>query len=179
MDRIPVERTADLRWNKELDEYRLPVRILDRSPGGMGLILPRELPVGLIANVRWAGGAPIQTVVRHCRPSDSQFVAGLMHLPEQRRAEERRARGETAKLVWDDLLDGRLAATVRLLDVSSHGFQCYSPRSLPVPLVGCLATPSWQFYGTTRYCVESESGYLIGFQLIRADLSVEPGLLLA
>jgi hypothetical protein len=178
MDRIPVERTADLRWNQELDEFRLPVRILDRSPGGMGLILPQELPVGLIANVRWPGGAPIQAVVRHCRPDDLQYVAGLMHLPEQRRTEERRTRSETAKLVWDDLLDGRLSSTVRLLDVSSHGFQCLSPRSVAVPLVGCLATRSWQFYGTSRYCVETDSGYLIGFQLIRADLSVEPGLLL-
>ncbi len=178
VDRIPVVRMADLQWKEQLDEYRLPVRLLDRSPGGMGLSLPQELPVGLIASVRWEGGAPVQAVVRHCRPSDAEFVAGLMHLPVQRRSEDRKTRHQTAKLVWDDLLAGRMAETVRLLDVSSHGFRCHSQHSLPVPLVGCLATPDWQYYGTTRYCVESESGYMIGFQLIRADLSVEPGLLL-
>jgi hypothetical protein len=178
IDRILIERTADLRWKEELDEYRLPVRVLDRSSGGMSLFVPQQLPIGLLANVRWDGGRPIQAVVRHCRPSDSQFVAGLMHLPVQRRAEDRRPRQQSAKLVWDDLLDGRMASTVRLLEVSSHGFRCHSDRSLPVPLVGCLATADWQYYGTTRYCRESESGYLIGFQLIRVDLSVEPGLLL-
>lgn len=178
MDRIPVERTADLRWKQELGEYRLPVRILDRSAGGMRLVLPQALSVGLLANVRWDGGTPIQAVVRHCRPSDLQFVAGLMDLPVQRRAEDRRTRQEPARLIWDDLADGPMASTVRLLDVSSHGFRCFCERSLPVPMVGCLATADWQYYGTTRYCLDSESGYLIGFQLIRADLSVEPGLLL-
>jgi len=101
-----------------------------------------------------------------------------MHLPVQRRAEDRSARRQAAKLVWDDLLDGRIASSVELLDVSSHGFQCRSPRSLPVPLVGCLATTDWRYDGTTRYCPQTESGYLIGFQLIGTELSVEPGLLL-
>lgn len=178
MDRIPVERTADLHWKQELDEYRLPVRVLDRSAGGMSLVLPQALSVGLLANVRWHGGTPVQAVVRYCRPSDLQFVAGLMDLPLQRRAADRRTRQEPAKLIWDDLHDGPMASTVRLLDVSSRGFRCFCDRSLPVPLVGCLATADWQYYGTTRYCLESDSGYLIGFQLIRADLSVEPGLLL-
>jgi hypothetical protein len=176
--RIPVEREAMLSWNEQLGEHRLTVRLFDRSPAGLGLFLPEQLPVGLLANVRWDDATSIQTVVRHCRRNESQFVAGLMHLPVQRRAADRKPVRKTGRLYWDDLFDGRLASPVDLCDVSSGGLRCYAPRSIAVPLIVCLATADWQYYGMTRYCAKSESGYTIGIQVIRAELADEPGLLL-
>lgn len=176
--RIAVEREALLSWSEQRDEHQLAVRIFDRSPAGLGLFLPQQLPVGLLTRVRWEGAHSIQTVVRHCRPNDSQFVAGLMHLPVQRRGADRKPVRKMAKLYWDDLFDGRLASATELRDVSSGGLCCYSPRSVPVPLLVCLATADWQYYGTTRYCAKSGSGYLVGIQVMRAELSEEPGLLL-
>jgi hypothetical protein len=101
-----------------------------------------------------------------------------MHLPVQRRAADRKPVRKAGKLYWDDLFDGRLASPVDLRDVSSGGLRCDSPRSIPVPLIVCLATADWQYYGMTRYCAKSESGYTIGIQVIRAELADEPGLLL-
>jgi hypothetical protein len=176
--RVEVEREAWLTWNQQRVEQRLAVRVCDRSPNGLGLLLPQELPVGLLAQVRWDDATAIQTVVRHCRAQESQFVAGLMHLPVQRRASDRKPVQKAGKLYWDDLFDGRLASAVELRDVSIGGLQCYSPRSLPVPLIVCLGTADWQYYGVTRYCTKVESGYVVGIQVIRAELSEEPGLLL-
>lgn len=176
--RIAVDREALLSWSEQLDEHKVTVRIFDRSPDGLGLYLPQQLPVGLLTKVRWEGAPSIQTVVRHCRPNETQFVAGLMHLPVQRRAADRKPVRKAAKLYWDDLFDGRLASAIELRDVSSGGLCCHSPRSVPVPLLVCLATADWQYYGTTRYCAKSDSGYLVGIQVIRAELSEEPGLLL-
>jgi hypothetical protein len=178
ISRIPVEREALLSWNERFEERRLVVRVFDRSPAGLGLLLPQELPVGLLAQIRWDDAAAMQTVVRHCRPRESQFVGGLMHLPVQRRAADRKPLQRAGKLYWDDLFDGRLATPIELRDVSYGGLCCYSPRSVPVPLIVCLATADWQYYGTTRYCAKSEAGYVVGIQIIRAELAEEPGLLL-
>jgi hypothetical protein len=150
--RIAVEREASLTWNEQLKEYRLVVRIFDFSPAGLGLYLPQQLPVGQLANICWDESTGIQTVVRHCRAGESQFVAGVMHL--------------------------RMAFGVELRDVSSGGLCCHSPSSIPVPMIVCLATADWQYYGMTRYCAKSESGYAVGIQVIRAELSEEPELLL-
>jgi len=117
-------------------------------------------------------------VVRHCRPSESQFVAGLMHLPVQRRASDRKPVHKAGKLYWDNLFDGRLAYPIELRDVSVGGLCCHSPQSVPVPLIVCLVTADWQYYGATRYCTKAGSGYVVGIQVIRAELSEEPGLLL-
>jgi hypothetical protein len=177
--RIAVEREALLCWNEQLKEHRLTVQLFDRSPAGLGLYLPQQLPVGLLAKVCWDDDAmSIQTVVRHCHRRESQFVAGLMHLPVQRRASERKPVHKEGKLYWDDLFDGRLASPIELCDVSIGGLRCHSARSIPVPLIVCLTTADWQYYGVTRYCTKSESGYTVGIQVIRAELSEEPGLLL-
>jgi hypothetical protein len=176
--RVAVDREAVLSWTERLDERQVTVRIFDRSPDGLGLYLPQQLPVGQLTKVRWEGAPAIQTVVRHCRLDDEQFAAGLMHLPVQRRANDRKAVRKPAKLYWDDLFAGRLASAIELRDVSRDGLCCHSPRSVPVPLLVCLATADWHYYGTTRYCARSESGYLVGIQIVRAELAEEPGLLL-
>jgi hypothetical protein len=175
--RIAVEREASLSWNEQLKECRLGVRIFDFSPAGLGLYLPQQLPVGLVANIRWDESTGIQTVVRYCRAGESQFVAGLMHLPLQRRAADRKQIRKAAKLYWDDLFDGRMAFPAELCDVSSGGLRCHTASSIPVPMMVCLATADWQYYGMTRYCSKAESGYTVGIQVIRAELSEEPGLL--
>jgi hypothetical protein len=176
--RVAVEREALLTWNERLDEHRVVVQVFDRSPDGLGLVLPQQLPVGLLAKVRWDNATAIQTVVRHCRAQESQFVAGLMHLPVQRRASERKPIQKAGKLYWDDLFDGRLASAVALRDVSIGGLCCHAARSIPVPLIVCLGTADWQYYGVTRYCAPVESGYIVGIQVIRSELSEESGLLL-
>jgi hypothetical protein len=176
--RIAVEREALLTWNEQRDEQRLAVRVFDRSPEGLGLVLPRQLPIGLLAKIRWDDATAIQAVVRHCSARESQFVAGLMHLPVQRRAADRKPVQKTGKLYWDDLFDGRLASSVELRDVSIGGLCCQAARSIPVPLIVCLGTADWQYYGVTRYCTKVESGYVVGIQVIRSELSEEPGLLL-
>ncbi len=187
--RVGVEREALLTWNERRVEQRLAVLVCDRSPDGLGLLLPRELPVGLLAHVRWDNATAIQTVIRHCSARkthgnapgrhcsapQAQFIAGLMHLPVQRRTSGRTPVQKTGKLYWDDLFAGRLASAVELCDVSIGGLRCYSPRSLPVPLIVCLGTADWQYYGVTRYCAKAGSGYVVGIQVIRAELSEEPG----
>ena len=175
--RIPVSRNADLHWRNRLDERSLAVRVFDRSPQGVGVLLPQQLPVGLRAKIRWEGSEGIRTVVRHCRRSRGQFVAGLMHLPQERRVEDREPIGEMAELVWDDLLDGRVVSPVYLCNVSNGGFCCRSPRAVPVPLVVCLTTREWNYYGATRYCTGSGAAYTVGIELVRGELADELGFL--
>jgi hypothetical protein len=175
--RIRVVRSAVLRWRSQLDERSLLVRVFDRSPEGVGVSLPQQLPVGLPAAIRWEDGELIQTVVRHCRRSHGQFVAGLMHLPHERRVEDREPLKETAELFWDDLMDGRVVSPVYLRNVSSGGLCCRSTRAVPVPLVVCLTTRDWQYYGKTRYCAHSGAGYSVGIELVSVEFSDEMGFL--
>jgi hypothetical protein len=101
----------------------------------LGLYLPQQVPVGLLANICWDESAGIQTVVRYCRAGESQFVAGLMHLPIQRRTADRKQIRKPGKLYWDDVFDGRMAFPVELCDVSSGGLRFHSASSIPVPMI--------------------------------------------
>jgi hypothetical protein len=175
--RVPVDRAAFLNWRERLKDRSLTARLVDRSPEGVGVVLPQRLPVGLLAIIRWEGGSGIRAVVRHCRRSRGEFAAGLMHLVQERRVEDRELLDEDAELVWDDFADGRVVSPVHLRNVSRSGFCCRLPRAVPVPLVVCLTTREWQYYGATRYCTALDAGFAVGIELVPGELSDEMGLL--
>jgi hypothetical protein len=90
-----AERRGADRWRGRRGEVEVSTaeetfagRVGDVSPGGLGLHLPRETPLGSLLRVRAAGitgGAPwLEVRVRHCkRVGPGQWVAGceFLHAP--------------------------------------------------------------------------------------------------
>jgi hypothetical protein len=71
----------------ELSGARLPGWVVDRSSGGLGLVLERPLPVECVINVRSANAPPeapwVQLRVRHCRPLKGTYQVGCQFQTEQ------------------------------------------------------------------------------------------------
>ncbi len=179
--RVTTKQPAILhRLGENQEHLKTPVEIVDRSPNGMGILLPLTLPVGLTVwlDVR-DNDESLKCVVRHSTRIGETYFAGLFQVHFERRRLDRQIEYENGTISWEDSERGDVTNPAILRNVSEEGFQLEVAKALPLQAVVKVSFEGWECFGSTRYCKTVGDKHLVGLQLIaephRKDAAASQG----
>src|SRR5690606_23528700 len=129
------------------------VRIVDRSPDGMGIRLRTPLQPGWPVLITPGEEGPVKAVVKYCRCDTDGWFIGVLLVHRDRRRFDRRPVDVAARLVWSRDSSAERDCEVRIRDVAEGGVLISSPRPFSPASAVSVVHEGWQRNGTIVHCV--------------------------
>ncbi len=166
--RVSAAESATVRWQKPDGELSaLEVEITDTSSKGLGIRLPDEIPVGQTVTISAGEDKKYRGVLRHCRPQDDGYFAGVVLVFRERRRNDREPLAGEGTLSWAGPTGAHNEEQVRVRNLSEEGIQLEVPREVPVSSMVRLSGVTEECFGSTCYCEPDGDKYLVGLHLVR------------
>ena len=166
--RVSATEPATVTWRKPDGELAaLEIEIIVTSSKGLGIQLPDEIPVGQTVTISATEHTKYRGVLRHCRPRDGGYFAGVVLVFGERRRNDREPLTGGGTLSWADPTGVHSEEQVRVRNLSDEGIQLEVPSAVPVPVMVRLSGVSEQCFGSTCYCEPAGDKYLVGLHLVR------------
>ena len=166
--RVSAADSATISWRKPDGELAaLEIEITDTSSKGLGIRLPDEIPVGQTVTI----SAPQEDkkyrgVLRHCRPQDAGYFAGVVLVFRERRRYDREPLTGEGTLSWAGPTGTHNEEQVRVRNLSDEGMQLEVARAVPVRSMVRLSGVTEECFGSTCYCEPDADKYLVGLYLV-------------
>ena len=166
--RVSAAEPATISWRKPDGELSaLEIEITDTSSRGLGIRLPDEIPAGQTVTISATEHTKYRGVLRHCRPQDDGYFAGVVLVFRERRRNDREPLTGEGTLSWAGPTGVHNEEQVRVRNVNDEGIQLEVPREVPVPSMVRLTGAQEEYFGSTCYCVPDGDKYLVGLYLVQ------------
>ena len=165
--RVSATDSATISWRKPGGELAaLEIEITDTSPKGLGIRLPDEIPVGQTVTISASEDKKYRGVLRHCRPQDGGYFAGVVLVFRERRRNDREPVTGEGTLSWAGPTGTQNEEQVGVRNLSDEGIQLAVARAVPVPSMVRLSGVTEECFGSTCYCERDGDQYLVGLYLV-------------
>ncbi len=166
--RVSAAEPATVSWRKPGGELAaLEIEITDTSSKGLGIQLPDEIPVGQTVTISATEDKKYRGVLRHCRPQNGGYFAGVVLVFRERRRHDREPLTGEGTLSWAGPTGTHNEEQVGVRNLSDEGIQLEVPRAVPVPSMVRLSGVTEECFGSTCYCERDGDKYMVGLHLVR------------
>ncbi len=165
--RVSATDSATISWRKPDGELSaLEIEITNTSSKGLGIRLPDEIPIGQTVTILAPENKKYRGVLRHCRPQDDGYFAGVVLVFRERRRNDREPLTGEGTLSWAGPTGTHNEEQVRVRNLSDEGMQLEVARAVPVPSMVRLSGVTEECFGSTCYCERDGDKYLVGLYLV-------------
>ena len=165
--RVAAADSATISWRKPDGELSaLEIEITNTSSKGLGIRLPDEIPVGQTVTILAPENKKYRGVLRHCRPQDDGYFAGVVLVFRERRRNDREPLTGEGTLSWAGPTGTHNEEQVRVRNLSDEGMQLEVARAVPVLSMVRLSGATEECFGSTCYCERDGDKYLVGLYLV-------------
>lgn len=161
-----VNGSAVMAWVED-DRYRSsPVRFVDASNSGAGVVAPVEVPIGQTVWLLLDDGADYRAVTRYCRQEGDGFRIGVRTIPEKRStaAVADPATGFTMK--WIDSWEKLRTSPVSLVRENGAGVAVVAEHPVPCPAIVLLTSEEDLCLAYGSEC-QQRAPYRLQLQILR------------
>ena len=142
------------------------VLLCNMSEQGLGVRLPEPRAMHQTEWLDIGGLTHVKGVVRHCRPEQEGYLAGLRIVREERRRNDRSPVCGDSRLTWSTRATKvTIPATVR--NATALGLQVQVRTPVPLTVLASVTGESTQCLGSVCYCAPNSDGYAVGMHLTR------------